>query len=231
MTATTLAATERTFVLSPIGLLPVDDFTGGAPVGWIRASLERLEGSDWRPTGIDALVTPRGVIAYPGLERRVHAAGANPVQYRVKLQAQFYVPIYPPRPDGSDPAAFEFQAQPFNEGTQPAGQPPPQTAVQLAFLLPAPNYPFSPEVPVLRGLVVDTPVGKPVAGVDVSAKGNTHRVRTDSRGEFGLPLRWAKLDPTIDLIIDAMLGANGPQGDITVHLPADLDKSHTIPIQ
>src|SRR5262245_8010977 len=106
---------ERTFVLSPIGLLPVDEFTQGAPVGWVRASLERLDGTTWRPTGIQPLLTPRGVLTYPGLERRVHAAVANPVAYRILLQAEFYVPLYPPRRDGSDPGAFEFQAQPYNE--------------------------------------------------------------------------------------------------------------------
>jgi hypothetical protein len=216
---------ERTFVLSPIGLLPVDDFTGGAPVGWLRAILDRFEDRDWRPTDLRAMLTPRGVLAYPGLERRANAAAAA-VRYRVRLEAEFYVPFYPPRRDGSDPGAFEFDARPYNEATQPAGQAPTPAPLVKALLLPAANYPFPPEVPVLRGVVLLAASHQPVARATVR-RGNTERVLTNDRGEFGLPLRWTKLKPPVVLPFEAEFGNSGPKDTINVRLPDDLGKSQT----
>ena len=220
---------ERTFVRSPIGLLPVDDFTGGAPVGWLRALLDRFEDGAWRPTDVRAVLTPRGVLAYPGLERRANASAAA-VRYRVRLEAEFYVPFYPPRPDGSDPEAFEFDADPYNETTQPAGQPPAPAPLRTALLLPAANYPFPPEVPVLRGVVLDAS-DKPVARATVR-RGNKEQVLTNDRGAFALPLRWTKLNPPVVLPVEAeFVGAGQLRDTINVRLPDDLGKSQTFHVQ
>jgi hypothetical protein len=77
---------ESTELYSPIGLLPVDAFTGGAPIGRLVAVLDtRDEGGNWRETDIRDVRTPGGMITYPGLERSAGIATQPERFYRVRI--------------------------------------------------------------------------------------------------------------------------------------------------
>ncbi len=208
---------ERSELFSPIGLRLLDDMTGERPIGRVEAFLDILEGTAWRTTGIPAVHTPGGVVAYPGLERRADVSGP-PRHYRVRLVADFYRPVYPDSPF----AGFEFDAFPWNDTN------PPQTITRFprdAKLTPSPGYPFPSFMPVLRGRVVDE-TKTPVADTEVFFA--TERTLSDDRGEFALPLRLAA--PGVILTIQAIHRPTDRQGHLDVTLPAALGKSQTISI-
>lgn len=208
---------ERSELYSPIGLRLLDALTGAGPVGRVDAFLDFFDGKIWRATDIQAVRTPGGVVAYPGLERRADVSGP-PRRYRVRLAAEFYRPFYPrPRFDG-----FKFKAFPWNDT-----HPPRRTArsAKNVKLAPSPSYPFPSFMPVLRGRVVDT-VSKPVTDAEVHF--GQERVLSDDRGEFALPLRFARSGVT--LTIQADHRPTGRTGDLPVILPRDLGKSQTISI-
>lgn len=220
---------ERSELFSPVGLRLLDEMTGERPIGRVDAFLDLREGTAWRPTGILAVHTPGGVVAYPGLERRADVSGP-PRRYRVHITADFYRPVYPSAPfDG-----FEFDAFPWNDTN------PPRTIVRFpkdAKLTPASAYPFPSFVPVLRGRIVDA-AGKPVADADVKfVKPNPikpdqldvlSRVLSDERGEFALPMHLAIFGPTLMIRTDHRPTSRGKT--IQVTLPGALGKSQTISI-
>src|SRR5438105_2912627 len=110
---------ELTELYSPIGLLPVDAFTGGAPMGKVSAFLDlQDDNGNWRETGIKEVRTPGGVIAYPGLERRGEVAGKPSRHYRVRIEAELYQPLYLMSED-----AIEFDAFPYNDTNPPGNYP------------------------------------------------------------------------------------------------------------
>ena len=211
---------ERSELYSPVGLRLLDDRTGERPIGRVAAFLDVLDGAAWRLTGIPAVHTPGGVVAYPGLERRADVSGP-PRHYRVRLTAEFYRPVYPLPPF----EGFEFDAFPWNDTN------PPRTIVRFpqdAKLTPVPGYPFPSFVPVLRGRVVD-PEG-PVADADVKFVVRVDevlsRVLSDERGEFALPLQLAAFG--VDLTIKTGHRPSSRSKDLKVVLPGDLGKSLTI---
>jgi hypothetical protein len=207
---------ERSRLYSPIGLRLLDEMTGGPPIGRTEAFLDVQEGADWRSTAIRAVRTAGGMVAYPGLERRVDVAGP-PRHYRVRITAELYRPLYLTSQEG-----IEFDAFPWNDTNPPASTAQEPQDVKLA---PAPHYPFPSHVPVLRGAVIDAVTLDPVADAEVMYV-NLERVLSDERGEFALPLRFAPLN--VPVTIDALRGSL--QGSINVTLPAALGKSQTISI-
>jgi len=213
------AVVEQSRLYSPIGLRLVDELTGQAPLGKTEAQLDILDSSGtWRQTDLQAVRTPSGVVAYPGLEFHADATSLLPRHYRVRLLADLYVPLY-----RRNSAGIEFDAYPYDAVH------PPQVVVQMAqdaILTPAPNYPFSAHIPVLRGVVVD-PAGNPVPDAVVT-QGVSERVLTDSRGTFALPLRWAQQN--VPVPIDAADERSGRVGTIQINLPGALGKSQKIPI-
>jgi hypothetical protein len=219
MTAWRNLLSERTELYSPIGLLPTDSLTGLRPLGRVSASLDVSDsGGEWRSTGIRASVTVGGVIAYPGLERRAEVVGQPPRRYRVRLEADFYRPLYRASSDG-----IEFDAYPSGDAN------PPQVIVsqaQTVFLAPSTNYPFPTHVSVLRGNVVDL-AGSAVVDTLVTAE-TREQVLTDERGTFELPLRWLQKD--VPTSVKAEDQRTGRTGIIIVVIPADLGKNHTIAI-
>jgi hypothetical protein len=208
---------ERSELYSPVGLRLLDEMTGERPIGRVEAFLDVRDGTAWRATGIQAVRTPGGVVAYPGLERRADVSGP-PRRYRVRLTSELYRPVYPsPLFDG-----FEFQAFPWNDTN------PPRTITGFprdVKLAPAPGYPFPSFVPVLRGRVLDT-AKKPVADAEVLFA--NERVLSDERGEFALPLRFAAFGPL--LTIETVHRPTGRRGSFKITLPAALGKSQTISI-
>jgi hypothetical protein len=213
---------ERMELYSPIGLKPIDEFTGRAAIGTIRYLLDILESPGvWRETDTKPVVTWGGVVTYPRLERCAEPGG-QPRKYRVRVEAEFYRPFYRATADG-----IEFDAYSYSNTT------PPQNLNQIRvsqpkslILTPLPQYPFPGHVPVLRGAVNDA-AGKPVGDVTVS-EGTRERVVTDARGVFALPLRWVGSNAQVN--IDATDQRKGRSGSITIQLPQDLATSHTISI-
>lgn len=209
---------ERTLLFSPAGIRPIDEFTGLAPLGRVAALLERSDGAGgWGPTDIKPVTTPSGVLTYPHLGRRAEVVGQPPRRYRVKLSADFYIPLYRIAVDG-----LEFDAHPYNDTNPPNSFP---LLPQDALLTPSPNYPFPTHIRVLRGVVEDT-AGLTVGDAMVS-RGIQERVLTDARGTFALPLRWPDFDGPVQIDAEDKLGR---VGSINVQLPDALLLSQTIPI-
>ena len=210
---------EYTDLYSPVGLRPVDEITSVAPLGKVRVNLDIKDGNgSWWITGIKPVITPGGVITFPGLERRAEVAGQPPRHYRIRLDAELYRPLYPAGTEG-----YEFDAFPYNDAN------PPQkiaSEVQDVFLTPATNYPFPTHILVLRGNVRDSTDLK-VADVFVS-DGTTERVLTDERGEFAFPLRWVKKSNSFPIVAEDRKSIR--KGMITIKIPEDLGKNHTIVI-
>jgi hypothetical protein len=209
---------ERSELYSPIGLHLIDEMTGEGPLGTVTAMLDLFDGMQWHPTEVRNVTTPGGVIIYPGLERTAQPLGKPARHYRVRLNAQWYRPLYRANLDG-----FEFDAYPYNDDVAPQVI---ATHAIDTMLLPAPHYPFPNYVPVLRGTVKDA-IGKVVADVLVT-QGLRERTLTDERGQFALPLRWVA--DGVPVTIDAADQHTGHVGSLQVTLPADLGKSHTINI-
>jgi hypothetical protein len=211
---------EHTELYSPVGLRPVDEITSVAPLGKVRVYLDIKDGNGgWQITGIKPVITPGGVITFPGLERRAEVAGQPPRRYRIRLDAELYRPLYPARTAG-----YEFKAFPYNDAN------PPQNIASdvliTALLTPATNYPFPTHILVLRGNVRDSTDLK-VADVLVS-DGTTERVLTDERGEFAFPLRWVKKSPSFPIVAEDR--KSNRKGMITIKIPEGLGKNHTIRI-
>lgn len=216
------AIAEMGLTYSPVGLRLVDEFTNEEPLGKTSAYLDIREANGvWHPTDIPATKTPSNVVAYPGLGRTSDVTVVTSRHYRVRITAELYVPLYQATVDG-----IEFDAPAFNEGN-----PLPKAKItflpQDLYLMPATNYPFQGHVPVLWGIVKDA-AGKPVQNVMVTQGGGIERVVTDSRGAFGLPLRWAAQN--VPIHIDATDNRTNRIGHILVTLPGDLASSHTIQI-
>jgi hypothetical protein len=211
---------ERRILASPVGLELVDEFTGGAPLGKVRAVIARNDGTAaapvWFELDVKPILTPSGLLVYPGLNRHPFPINGQPIRsFRVQLTADNYRPIYPPGKTG-----FEFDAPAFNDVN------PPRAPARLkAFLSPNASYPFPAEVPVLRGQVLDHATQAPVTDAEVRDDNRT-TVLSDEHGEFALPMRWATAG--VILPIDAALGAK--VGTLNVKLPDDLSRNLIIEI-
>jgi hypothetical protein len=208
---------QRRQLFGAIGVRPVDDLTGGPPLGTVRAILERLEATGWVPVPARVLVSSTGIITCPGLERAVRPAAA-PRHYRIGLEADLYRPLYRATVDG-----LEFDAFQYNDTTDPAGYARRATDAPLA---PSPGYPFPAYVPVLYGRVTDV-AGDPVADVLVSDPPGGQAL-TDDAGQFALPMRLAAQG--MPVVITADDRRTGRTGTVAVTVPADLSRSHTIQI-
>jgi hypothetical protein len=214
---------ERLELYSPVGLRPVDELTGGAPFGWIRAELDVEDGAGaWRRTDIAPAWSLGGVIIYPGLERHADPASRPSRRFRARIDAEFYVPLYRTSQD-----AIEFDVFAYNDAIEPGNYAQIRaTQPQDVVLTALPSYRFPSHIRVLRGVVQDA-AQAPVADVLV-AEGARERVVTDSRGAFVLPLRWVAAGA--QATIDATDQRTGRTGSITVNVPLDLSTSHTITI-
>jgi hypothetical protein len=164
-------------MLAPIGLLPIDDITGRAPLGALKVFLDAEESVGvWRQTDVRALITRSGVITFPALGRMRDPAAHAPRRYRVRVEAEHYIPNY-----RRDQEGVEFDAFPYDDNTAPASAP---GMPDPFFLLPGPTYPFPGHLLVLRGMVVDAG-GAPVRDAEVTI-GATRRVLSDARGCFAI---------------------------------------------
>ena len=167
----------RSTLYAPIGLLPIDDITGRAPLGALKVYLDAEESvGAWRATDVRALVTRSGVITFPALGRRRDPAAHGPSRFRVRVEAEHYIPNY-----RRDQNGIEFDAFPYDDNNAPASAP---GMPDPFFLLPGPTYPFPGHLLVLRGVVVDLG-GAAVRDAEVTI-GATRRVLSDARGSFAI---------------------------------------------
>ena len=218
---------ERSVTYSPAWFRPVDVFSGGPPVERLRVTLDLADGGSWTATGIEAVVTPSGAVAYPGLGRSRQPLAAPARRYRARFEADTYIPLYLVERDGE-----EFDAFPY-DNTHPPAQRATLAVVELA---PSLGHRLPGDVPTLYGTVV-SPAGVPVANALVRSPSTPpasplplERTVTDGSGAFALPLRWAALDA--DTVVGATDRRSQPprRGTISVRLPAALDQSHRIQI-
>ena len=219
MTLATLwrdSSTDRTGLISPIGLQMVDDLTGGDPIGSVACALfvEDTPGH-WRPVEVRTGRSAGGIMIFPGLGRSRDPATQPPRHYRAVITAQFYRPYYAVSQDG-----FEFDIYPHNDDQPPAQAP----GLQRVVLVPATNYPFQPHLRVLRGQVRN-PAG-PVANAEVFV--TRDRVLSDDGGGYALPLRYELNN--MPIAIDAVGNRTNQHGQISVTLPADLNSNNVIVI-
>lgn len=234
---------------SPIGLLPIDAFTGVAPIGSLSAFLdEKDESGIWHATNIKDVRTPGGVIAYPGLGRSGEVTGPQR-RFRVRIEAQFYQPLYL-----KDSDAIEFDSFPYNDTNPPKHYPKkpedfPEYLKKIfkkVMLTPTPNYPFPDHIFVLRGAVIDKETEEPVVSAEVfwgnkehtlttglPAEGyNQRRVLTVTQGAFALPLRvTCKKHLEEAQKIDACDHRTERFGDTDIRIPKDLGKNRIIRIE
>jgi len=222
---------EHTRLHAGLGVRLVDDYTGQGPIGWRRILLDIDDGGALRelpPTLVRRTLTSGGVVWFPWLERHRDARGLPPRKYRVRIVAELYTPAYL-----FDAEGVEVLVAPYDDATPPAGTPP---VVEIP-LLPAANYPFGPEVAILRGAVEDA-AGERVARALVrwldpglGAPLVTDEVLSDDDGEFNLPMRRAPRGVPIDVHAERPPPPDpGPQRTVSVQLPAALSTFLTIQI-
>ncbi len=229
---------ERLELYSPIGLIPTDTFTGKSPLGRLRVLLDiRDDNHEWHETEIKEVRTPGGVIAYPGLGRSGDVTAEVERLYRVRVQAEFYVPLYKKTAGGTFDG-IEFTGFPYSD-TQPPENYPKKPAefpdylkavLKKMWLVPAPNYPFPDQVLILRGAVVRGGTGEPVIGAEV-IWGNKETALTAEKGAFGLPMRVTQAEHMTDLQkIDARDPRTNQQGTISVIVPKAVGTNQTITV-
>jgi hypothetical protein len=210
-------AGERRMLYSPVALHLVDDLTGAAPAGIVRAELDEQDTSgEWHLSTRRAVRSPGDVLLYPGLGRSSKAVLQPVRRCRVRLMSNWYLPEYLAGDDG-----IAFDVHPYDDQNPPAVIPQQPDEV---FLLPSTAYPFPSHIRVLRGIVIDG-AGAPVSFVEVS-EGLRERALTDTRGAFALPLRWPALIDVIPIL--AVDNRTGRNGQINVALPGDLSQGNTI---
>jgi hypothetical protein len=212
-------------IFSPLGLSFVDDFTKQPQFGYVNPTLlieTPPESGTYVPTGIRGLFTNSGLLAYPNLGRRgVAPANKDPRNYRLTIDTQFYIPLYPSTL--ANPAAgliapgFDFSVTPYDANTNfdvtdtTAIKP----KVATLSLLPAANYPFGSISSFLKtsgggsGVTLGPAFltgtvggGSGVALVsaaepyDPSGDSHTTRVVSDINGRYRIPLRWGNATST-----------------------------------
>lgn len=234
-------------IFSPLGLSFQDDFTQQPQVGYVTPTLliEMPPGTGtYVPTGIRGLFTNSGILAYPNLGRRgVTPANEAARKYRVTIDTQFYIPLYPTTlantAAGLIAPGFDFAVTPYDDNTNF------DTTVASAIkptlatltLLPAANYPFGSTSSFLTGTVVG---GSGVALVtavepyDASpSDSKTTRVVSDIKGGYRIPLRWGIASPApppppapppapLATKITAVDSVSGKTGSITLTFPYNL---------
>jgi hypothetical protein len=250
-------------IFSPLGLFFEDDFTKQPQPGDDSATQSQFVGyiiptlmvetppgkGSYVPTGIRGLFTNSGILAYPNLGRRGVAPAVEAARnYRVTIDTQFYIPLYPstlPNPAaGLIAPGFDFAVTPYDDNTNLDTTVASAVKPTLATLtlLPAANYPFGSITSFLTGTVVGGSGISLVTAVephDPAGDSNTTRVVSDIKGRYRIPLRWGIASPPpptpptpppppLTTTITAVDSVSGKTGSITLTFPYDL--SNPLPI-
>ncbi|WP_138735575.1 carboxypeptidase regulatory-like domain-containing protein [Modestobacter excelsi] len=191
-----LLAGEQRTTSSPAWLVPVDDFRRVRSARGVSAALDVWDAAGWRTTEVRATRTPGGVIAYPGLNRRVWPFDPQSQLFRCRLAAPGRYPLVLGAGGNfwADLVGIEFLAHPFDDD-----HPPEQVGQAVVVpMLPGPTYAFPPGTRVVRGTVRDGVTGRPVPNALVQAGGTsdpdlvpwTERSLSGPDGAFALALRF-----------------------------------------
>ena len=212
-------SSERSLLFGAIALRLVDQLTGKPPIGRVQTHLDVQAGAGWEPAAAKVLVNGSGVVTCPGLERKLFPAGSGRRRYRLRIEADYYRPLYRVNVDG-----VEFDAFPYNDTNPPATF---ATTATDTLLVPSAGYPFPAHMRVLRGVVVDAATGAPAEDAIVT-EGAADEATTDAGGVFALPLRTAP--ENVPVAIAAAHPRTGRAGALNVTLPAALGRSQTIQV-
>jgi hypothetical protein len=208
---------QRRVSASPIWLQLRDTFTGRAPASPVSVALERRDGTRWLAFPHAHQLSPYGDLAFVNLGRTGHPATVGTFDVRVTVSVAGSVTV---AADGAPTVTRSVTA--WTPRARPA-TPAPETLS----LFPGPDYPFSPQTPLLAGQVVlangdPVPRARVWATETVQNALRTEEVRSGRDGRFRLPLRWSAGATDVN----AALGADA--GSITVIVPADLSLTHQI---
>jgi hypothetical protein len=209
---------ERRTTHCPIALTLRDEFTGGGALAEPAIQLDLQAGTSWKPSSTPPIRTSGGNYIWPGLGRSSAPLIAPLARVRVRIELAHQIAFYRATDDG-----LEFDVPPYNDAHPPAVSP---VMPQVVLLLPGPSYPFSRNVRVLRGHVLDIG-GFPVRDAVVVADG-VERAMTDPHGSFSLPLRWQPLSGPVAVTVSHP--RSGAGAGISANLPADLASSFDITV-
>lgn len=218
MTGWQVLAAARRVTYCPVALALRDEFTGGNPVTEPELLLDRQVGTQWLPSGIPPVRTGAGIFVWPGLGRSFDPAAAPLARVRARIALAHQIPLYRAADDG-----IEFDVPAYNDANSPAVS---TLMPQIVLLLPGPSYPFSRNLRVLRGRVLD-PGGEPVSDALLVADG-VERAMSGSGGAFSLPLRWQPSGGNV--AIDVTHPRSGMAALVAATLPADLAGSFDITV-
>jgi len=226
--------TQRRLLHSPAWLMPYDEFRRRRVAVRLVIELDRWDGARWLPTDVKPVVTPSGVIAYPGLGRRREPWTAEPELYRTRITATGLLPLYAADDEQFDAAKVgrEFLAYPFDDEHPPRIAAEPDTVR----LLPGPAFEYPPGTSLVHGVVRRAGNGSPVANALVEASGVVdgglqiwrERALCDETGAYRLSLRW--LTGTPELVTVMATERPGRTGRVEIRLPDDAALSHPIEI-
>jgi hypothetical protein len=225
-------ALERSSLISPVWLVPFDDYARAVRTAGLQVQLERWDGEAWLPMDTLPVRTPSGALAYPRLGERA----PQPRRHRVRLAAAGYQPLYPADDEPFDAGAdgIEFTVQPYSDT-----QPPPATRPRLVRLLPGVSFPYPPGVRTVHGIVRDAATKAPVVNALVEAHGQTdpdltpwrERTLSGPAGAFRLALRWqGRQDDAQETFRLQATERPGRTGSLVVRLPQDAGARHVIEI-
>lgn len=212
-----LRSEDHSLTCSPIGLQVVDSFLSTTPVAGYRARIDVRDGASWLETILRPTRTPSGILTLPGLGRcPLVTANLQPRLYRLRIEADEYVPNYRRAADG-----FEFLVPPYDDAHAPAV---PAVNIGILELHPSSSYSYPGGVRVIRGRVVETS-GTPVRDAVLEFQG-LDRSMTDERGEFAFGLRRAAA--TGQITIDVLHDRTARAQSFTLQLPAALRSNQVL---
>ena len=203
----------------------LDDFTSRAPIEQVTVRLDQQDGTGWTPLDdVRATITTTGMVAFPSLDRRRPVAGLPPRRFRVRIESEYYRPLYRQLASG-----VEFETTPVDVD---APAPPPVLRQDLV-LLPSVTYPYPAHVYIARGEVrsqAGAPVGDVVVSnrVQIGAAIRTELTLTDDRGAFALALRFVAAGKTGR--VNAIDQRTQRTGAVNVAVPGDLRRSQLVTI-
>jgi hypothetical protein len=210
---------DRIIAASPVWIRLVDTFRDGPPVGATTVTVERRDGARWLTVDVPYELKPRGDLAFLNLGRVRRGDAGTQIDFRVTVAVA----------GGITETANGSASEVLTVTTWSADAPPATPPPQEIRCYPAPDYPFSPGIPLVNGTVQDAngdAVGRARVRVTETILGKTliEEVRTNDSGWFRLPLRWSSGATQIDA---DRAGATGSQ---TINVPADLGSVVSITI-
>lgn len=233
----------RSALHSPVWLVPFDEHTRQVHTAGVEVHLDRFDETvgGWLRLDDQAVRTPSGVIAYPGLGRRAEPWAGRPERHRVRVAAPGRRPLYPAdgQPFSAGLVGVEFLVHPWNDAHPPAVEASPR----LIRMLPGTAYPYAPGARTVHGVVRDATTGAPVVNALVEARGRTgqdltpwhERTLSDTRGAFRLSLRWEGERASEHAVEETFrieaTERPGRTGALAVHLPQDAERQHVIEIR